>query len=73
MSGQLPRIKQLIELYVSRVEVFPEYVTVKLNYMPALQESASDGSLGQLGDTYEKALEFEESIDRKRLIREGLE
>ncbi len=73
MSGQLPRIKQLIELYVSRVEVYPEYVTVKLNYMPALQASASDGSLGQLGDTYEKALEFEESIDRKRLIREGME
>ncbi len=55
MSGQLPRIKQLIELYVSRVEVYPEYVTVKLNYMPALQASASDGTLGQLSDTYEKA------------------
>lgn len=73
MSDQLPRIKPLIELYVSRVEVYPEHVTVKLNYMSALQAGASDSSLGRLDDTHKKALEFKENIDRKRLIREGSE
>lgn len=69
MSDQLPRIKPLIELYVSRVEVYPEHVTVKLNYISALQAGASNSSLGRLGDTYEKALEFKENIDRKMIIR----
>ncbi len=62
MSGEIPHLKQLIKLYVRRIEVFPDYVTVYLNYLPALRASAEDGSLSGLNSAYDNALDVENTI-----------
>ena len=64
MSGEIPHLKQLIKLYVRRIEVFPDYVTVYMNYLPALRASAEDGSLSGLNAAYDNALDVENTISR---------
>lgn len=70
MSGEIPHLKQLIRLYVRRIEVFPDYVTVYLNYLPALRASAEDESLSGLNNAYDNALEVENTISRRALNKE---
>ena len=67
LSGEIPHLKQLIKLYVRRIEVFTDYVTVYLNYLPALRASAEDGSLSGLNATYDNALDVENTISRRAL------
>ena len=42
LSGELPNLKQLIELYVERVDIYPDSVSVTLNVLRGLkaQENA---------------------------------
>ena len=49
--------------------MFPDYVTVYLNYLPALRASAEDGSLSGLNAAYDNALEVENTISRRALNR----
>ena len=67
LSGEIPHLKQLIRLYVRRIEVYPDCVSVYLNYMPVLKASADEQSLSVLNDAYDGALDVENTITRKAL------
>ena len=67
LSGEIPHLKQLIRLYVRRIDVYPEFVSVYLNYMPVLKASADEQSLSVLNDAYDGALDVENRISRKKL------
>ena len=69
LSGEIPHLKQLIGLYVRRIEVYPDYVAVFLTYLPVLKASADEQSLSVLNDAYDGALDVENRISREALNR----
>ena len=69
LSGEIPHLKQLIALYVRRIEVYPDYVAVFLTYLPVLKASADEQSLSALNDAYDGALDVENRISREALNR----
>ncbi len=69
LSGEIPHLKQLIRLYVRRIEVYPDYVAVFLTYLPVLKASADEQSLSALNDAYDGALDVENRISREALNR----
>ena len=67
LSGEIPHLKQLITLYVRRIEVYPDYVAVFLTYLPVLKASADEQSLSALNNAYDGALDVENRISREAL------
>ena len=67
LSGTIPHLRQLIQLYVSRIEVYPDHITATLNYMPALMAAGSDESIGKYAEAYEGALEVSSEVGREKL------
>lgn len=67
LSGTIPHLRQLIKLYVSRIEVYPDHITATLNYMPALMAAGSDESIGKYAEAYEGALEVRDEVGREGL------
>ena len=67
LSGTIPHLRQLIQLYVSRIDVYPDHITATLNYMPALMAAGSDESIGKYAEVYEGALEVRDKVGREEL------
>lgn len=64
LSGTIPHLRQLIQLYVSRIDVYPDHITATLNYLPALMAVGSDESIGKYAEAYEGALEVKDEVGR---------
>ena len=67
LSGIIPHLRQLIQLYVSRIEVYPDHITATLNYLPALRAVGSDEAVGNYGAAAQNSLEIRENIGREEL------
>ncbi len=67
LSGTIPHLRQLIQLYVSRIEVYPDHISATLNYLPALRAVGSDEAVGNYGKAAQDALEVKEDIGREEL------
>ena len=70
LSGTIPHLRQLIQLYVSRIEVYPDHISATLNYLPALRAVGSDEAVGNYGAAAQNALEVRENIWREELNKE---
>ncbi len=68
ISGKLPHLKQLIELYVERIDIYPESVSVTLNILRGLQANESGKALDKLNRTYPKALSITETVNRSEVV-----
>jgi len=67
LSGTIPHLRQLIQLYVSRIDVYPDHISATLNYLPALRAVGSDEAVGNYGAAAQNALEVREDIGREEL------
>ena len=67
LSGNIPHLRQLIQLYVSRIEVYPDHISATLNYLPALRAVGADEAVGNYGAAAQNALEVREDIGREEL------
>ncbi len=68
LSGRLPHLRQLVELYVERVEIYPDSVSVTLNILRGLQANENGNALDKLNRTYPKALCITGTADRKTVV-----
>lgn len=68
LSGKIPRLRQLIELYVERVEILPDSVSVTLNILRELQANESGAALDRLNRTYPEALKITRKADREEVV-----
>lgn len=68
LSGKIPRLRQLIELYVERVEILPDSVSVTLNILRGLQANERGAALDRLNRTYPEALKITRKVDREEVI-----
>lgn len=68
LSGKIPRLRQLIELYVERVEILPDSVSVTLNILRGLQANESGAALDRLNRTYPEALKITRKADREEVV-----
>ncbi len=68
LSGKIPRLRQLIELYVERVEILPDSVSVTLNILRGLQANESGAALDRLNRTYPEALKITREADREEVV-----
>ena len=50
LSGTIPHLRQLIQLYVSRIEVYPDHISATLNYLPALRAVGAEHGV-QISET----------------------
>mgnify|MGYP000077301048 CR=1 FL=1 len=62
------RLRQLIELYVERVEILPDSVSVTLNILRGLQANESGAALDRLNRTYPEALKITRKADREEVV-----
>lgn len=67
LSGTIPHLRQLIQLYVSRIEVYPDHISATQNYLPALRAVGSDEAVGNYSEAAQDALEVREDIGREEL------
>ena len=70
LSGTIPHLRQLIQLYVSRIEVYPDHISATLNYLPALRAVGSDEAVGNYGAAAQNSLKVREDIGREELNKE---
>ena len=68
LSGKIPRLRQLIELYVERVDIYPDSVSVTLNILRGLQANENGGALDRLNRTNPEALRITRQADRDEVI-----
>lgn len=66
-SGELPHLKQLINLYVKNITVSPEFISVRINALAAIQSSSDNEQLKKLSEINEDAFVIEETATRKEL------
>ena len=66
-QGELPKLKHLINLFVERIEISENCVSVKLNMLSGFQVSARKGELAHLNRTYRDALAITGVADRADL------
>lgn len=71
LSGKLPKLKQLINLYVEGIYIYSDSVNVVLNVLNSIQANADDEQLSKLNKSYSDALKIEESISREDIIDMG--
>lgn len=67
MSGRLPKLKQLVNLYVERIDVFPDVVNVTLNIMGGMLAQSDSKDLSNLDKISPNGLEINESISRDHI------
>lgn len=68
LSGKLPKIRQLINLYVDKIYIYPDSVSVVLNVLNSIQVNADDETLQKLEKSYPDALKIREDRPRKDII-----
>lgn len=64
MSGKLPKLKKLINLYVERIDIYPDVVNVTLNNMGSLLSQSGNRELAELSRINPKGLEINDSVPR---------
>lgn len=70
LSGKLPKLKQLINLYVERVDIYPDSVNVTLNVIGGIQAGADTEELSKLDSIPADSLKIQDSISRKEIIKD---
>ena len=50
LSGTIPHLRQLIQLYVSRIDVYPDHISATLNYLPTLRAVGTEHGV-QISET----------------------
>lgn len=69
LSGKLPKLKQLINLYVERVDIYLAYINVTLNIISGIQTKAGTDELFKLENLSENSLKIRERISRKEIFK----
>ena len=64
MSGKLPKLKKLINLYVERIDIYPDVVNVTLNIMGSMLSQSDNSALAELGRISPDGLEINDSVSR---------
>ncbi len=63
-SGEIPNLRQLINLYVDRIDVFPDSISVSFNLLRGLQAKEGGEVLDKLSRTLPNELVLTETISR---------
>lgn len=69
ISGELPQLHQLVNLYIDEVTVYPDSVSVKLNMINGIQANSNSEELEKLGNIDKEAFSITEDADRKKVIK----
>ncbi len=69
LSGNLPKLKQLINLYVERVDIYPDYVNVTLNVISGIQAKADTEELSKLESIHADSLKIQNRVSRKEIFK----
>ena len=67
MSGKLPKLKKLINLYVERIDVYPDVVNVTLNIMGSMLSQLDNRGLSDLSKISSEGLETNDSVSREHI------
>lgn len=68
LSGKLPKLKQLINLYVERVDIYPDSVSVTLNIIGGIQAKSDNEELSKLDQIHADSLKICDQISRKEIF-----
>lgn len=66
-SGELPHLKQLINLYVKGITVSPDFISVRINTLAAIQGSSDNEQLKKLEEINEDVFVIEEKATRREI------
>lgn len=69
ISGELPQLHQLVNLYIDELTVYPDSVSVKLNMINGIQVNSDSEELEKLGNIDKEAFSITEDADRKKVIK----
>ena len=67
LSGKLPKLKKLINLYVERIDVYPDVVNVTLNIMGSMLSQSDNRGLADLSKISPNGLEINDSVSREHI------
>lgn len=67
LSGKLPKLKKLINLYVERIDVYPDVVNVTLNIMGSMLSQSDNRGLSDLSKISSEGLEINDSVSREHI------
>ena len=66
-SGELPHLKQLINLYVKGITVSPDFISVRINTLAAIQGTSDNKQLKKLEEINEDVFVIEEKATRREI------
>lgn len=69
LSGKLPKLKQLINLYVERIDIYPDSVNVTLNVIGGIQVKVDSEELAKLESISADALKIQDRVSRRDFYR----
>ena len=67
MSGKLPKLKKLINLYVERIDIYPDVVNVTLNITGSMLSQSDNSGMAELSRISPDGLEINDSISREHI------
>lgn len=67
LSGKLPKLKKLINLYVERIDIYPDVVNVTLNIMGSMLSQSDNRGLADLSKISSEGLEINDSVSRDHI------
>lgn len=67
LSGKLPKLKKLINLYVERIDIYPDVVNVTLNIMGSMLSQSDNRGLSDLSKISSEGLEINDSVSREHI------
>ncbi len=67
LSGKLPKLKKLINLYVERIDIYPDVVNVTLNIMGSMLSQSDNRGLAELSRISPEGLEISDSVSREHI------
>ena len=67
MSGKLPKLKKLINLYVERIDIYPDVVNVTLNITGSMLSQSDNRGMAELSRISPDGLEINDSISREHI------
>ena len=70
-SGQIPHLRQLVELYVDRVDIYPDSVSVTLNVLRGIKANENGKELDKLNRTNPDAFRIKRQADRNEVMSGG--
>ncbi len=69
ISGELPQLHQLVNMYVDEVVVYPDSVSVKMNIINGIQANSGNEELDKLGNIDKEAFSVIEDAHRSEVIK----